>query len=73
MWVEQVVRKAARVILLPPAAGDTPQAAKADQSRRSLLNTQRKVYSGTGGEDNMGIGIARGVLSRIQLWARRKQ
>lgn len=47
--------------------GATPQVAKADQSRRSLLNAQLEVYSGTRGENNMGIGIAKRV-SRFQLW-----
>jgi hypothetical protein len=41
--------------------------AKADQSRRSLLNAQLEVYSRTRGEDNMGIAIAKRV-SRFQLW-----
>ena len=33
--------------------GGTPQVAKADQSRRSLLNAQLEVYSGTRDEDSM--------------------
>ena len=47
--------------------GGTPQVAKADQSRRSLLNAQLEVYSRTRGEDNMGIAIAK-RMSRFQLW-----
>ena len=48
--------------------GGTPQVAKADQSRRSLLSGQLEVYSSsTRGEDNMGIDIAKRV-SRFQLW-----
>ena len=63
--VGQVVSRARYIAAT--SRGGTPQVAKADQSRRSLLNAQLEVYSGTRDEDSMDIDIAKRV-SRFQLW-----
>lgn len=65
MLVGQVVSRARYIAATN--RGGTPQVAKADQSRRSLLNAQLEVYSGTRDEDSMDIDIAKRV-SRFQLW-----